>query len=80
MYIGFDTSNYTTSVAVFDGEHMINKRQLLTVKTGERGLRQSDAVFQHTVNMPALIDDISMLSQSVHDQEILTAAICRAFW
>ncbi len=33
MYIGFDTSNYTTSVAVFDGEHMINKRQLLTVKT-----------------------------------------------
>ena len=55
MYIGFDTSNYTTSVAVFDGEHMINKRQLLTVKTGERGLRQSDAVFQHTVNMPALI-------------------------
>lgn len=60
MYIGFDTSNYTTSVAVFDGKHMINKRQLLTVKTGERGLRQSDAVFQHTVNMPSLIDDISI--------------------
>ncbi|MDE5974468.1 MAG: peptidase M22 [Eubacterium sp.] len=60
MYIGFDTSNYTTSVAVFDGKHIINKRQLLTVKTGERGLRQSDAVFQHTVNMPALIDDISI--------------------
>lgn len=66
MYIGFDTSNYTTSVAVFDGEHMINKRQLLTVKTGERGLRQSDAVFQHTVNMPALIDDISIDNDNIN--------------
>lgn len=60
MYIGFDTSNYTTSVAVFDGKHMINKRRLLTVKSGERGLRQSDAVFQHTVNMPSLISEISV--------------------
>lgn len=60
MYIGFDTSNYTTSVAVFDGEHMLNKRRLLTVKSGERGLRQSDAVFQHTVNMPSLISEISV--------------------
>lgn len=60
MYIGFDTSNYTTSVAVFDGEHMFNKRRLLTVKSGERGLRQSDAVFQHTVNMPSLISEISV--------------------
>lgn len=60
MYIGFDTSNYTTSVAVFDGEHMINKRRLLTVKSGERGMRQSDAVFQHTVNMPSLISEISV--------------------
>lgn len=66
MYIGFDTSNYTTSVAVFDGEHMVNKRQLLTVKTGERGLRQSDAVFQHTVNMPALIDDISIDNNNIN--------------
>ncbi len=66
MYIGFDTSNYTTSVAVFDGEHMINKRQLRTVKTGERGLRQSDAVFQHTVNMPALIDDISIDNNNIN--------------
>lgn len=60
MYIGFDTSNYTTSVAFFDGEHMINKRRLLTVKSGERGMRQSDAVFQHTVNMPSLISEISV--------------------
>ena len=55
MFIGFDTSNYTTSVAVFDGEKIIQKKKLLEVKPGERGLRQSEAVFQHTANLPALI-------------------------
>lgn len=56
MFAGIDTSNYTTSVAVFDGEHIIQKKQLLTVKKGERGLRQSEALFQHTVNLPILIN------------------------
>lgn len=57
MYLGFDTSNYTTSFAVFDGAQIIvNNKKLLTVKNGERGLRQSEAVFQHTVNMPDLIE------------------------
>lgn len=55
MFLGFDTSNYTTSVAFFDGKKIVQKKKLLEVKTGERGLRQSDAVFQHTVNMPSLI-------------------------
>lgn len=58
MYLGFDTSNYTTSVALFDGKNMHQAKQLLTVKNGERGLRQSDAVFQHTVNMPLLLNCI----------------------
>ncbi len=58
MYIGFDTSNYTTSVALFDGKNIVNKKKLLTVKQGERGLRQSEAVFQHTVNMPELISEL----------------------
>lgn len=59
MFLGFDTSNYTTSVAVFDGERIIQKKKLLEVKNGERGLRQSDAVFQHTVNMPRLISELA---------------------
>ncbi|MDE6110729.1 MAG: peptidase M22, partial [Eubacterium sp.] len=59
MFLGFDTSNYTTSVAFFDGENIIQKKKLLEVKAGERGLRQSDAVFQHTVNMPALIKELT---------------------
>lgn len=56
MFLGFDTSNYTTSVALFDGKEIVQKKKLLEVKEGERGLRQSDAVFQHTVNLPALIN------------------------
>lgn len=65
MYIGFDTSNYTTSVALFDGENIYQSKQLLTVKDGERGLRQSDAVFQHTVNMPNLLNALDTEIKSV---------------
>lgn len=55
MFAGFDTSNYTTSVAFYDGENIVQQKKLLTVKKGERGLRQSEALFQHTVNLPELI-------------------------
>lgn len=58
MFLGFDTSNYTTSVAFFDGKSIIQKKKLLEVKKGERGLRQSDAVFQHMVNMPVLFSEL----------------------
>ena len=52
LYLGIDTSNYTTSAALTDesGTVLESFRQLLTVKPGERGLRQSDAVFQHIKN------------------------------
>lgn len=52
--IGFDTSNYTTSIAYFDGKNGVNCSQLLPVKPGELGLRQSDAVFHHTKSLPEL--------------------------
>ncbi len=52
--IGFDTSNYTTSIAYFDGNDGLNFSQLLPVKAGELGLRQSDAVFHHTKSLPEL--------------------------
>lgn len=65
MYIGFDTSNYTTSVALFDGENMLQEKQLLSVGEGQRGLRQSDAVFQHTVNMPELLNKLECNIESV---------------
>ena len=52
--IAFDTSNYTTSIAWFDGATGENCSQLLPVREGELGLRQSDAVFHHTKSLPAL--------------------------
>lgn len=58
--IGIDTSNYTTSVAVLslDGELLANLKKPLSVKAGERGLRQSDALFLHTVNLPLLMREV----------------------
>ena len=49
IVIGLDTSNYRTSVAAVstEGEILLNRRELLPVAAGERGLRQSDAVFAH---------------------------------
>ncbi len=52
--IGFDTSNYTTSVAVFDGLSGENCSRLLPVAPGQLGLRQSDAVFAHIKSLPEL--------------------------
>lgn len=52
--VGFDTSNYTTSIACFDGQFGTNVSQLLPVKQGQLGLRQSDAVFAHTKSLPEL--------------------------
>lgn len=52
--IGIDTSNYTTSIAFFDGTGGENCSRLLPVRSGELGLRQSDAVFAHTKSLPEL--------------------------
>ena len=52
--IGIDTSNYTTSIAFFDGTGGVNCSKLLPVKLGELGLRQSDAVFAHIKSLPEL--------------------------
>lgn len=54
--VAFDTSNYTTSVAYFDGLTGKNCSKLLPVKEGQLGLRQSDAVFHHTHSLPELTD------------------------
>ncbi len=57
--LGIDTSNYTTSAAVYDTSNgeVNNVGKLLSVKSGEKGLRQSDAVFQHTKALPQIIDE-----------------------
>lgn len=61
FHLGIDTSNYTTSVAVYDDEtnSVISLKKLLPVKEGEKGIRQSDAVFHHTVQLPQLVNELS---------------------
>ena len=54
IVLGFDTSNYTTSIAAYDGGRGHNCSRLLDVRPGELGLRQSDALFSHMKRLPAL--------------------------
>lgn len=56
QYLGIDTSNYTTSAALYSEETGIrSSRRLLPVKEGQMGLRQSDAVFHHTTALPDIL-------------------------
>ncbi len=58
--LGVDTSNYTTSLAVvdLDSKLAIQSKKLLPVAEGALGLRQSDAVFHHTVQLPQLFEEL----------------------
>ena len=70
--LGIDTSCYTTSVALAgDGRVVASERKLLTVAEGERGLRQSDGVFQHTTRLHALLEALMSGVQGVR-----VAAVC----
>ncbi len=62
LSLGFDTSNYATSLAVFDtetGEVVCDTKQLLPVKPGQLGLRQSEVLFRHTAALPALLSRLA---------------------
>lgn len=56
--LGIDTSNYTTSVALYDGTDYHMRRKILDVKKGMRGIRQSDGVFIHNKELPVLIEGL----------------------
>lgn len=62
MYtLGIDTSNYATSLAVLctgTKEVVCASKRFLPVKEGQRGLRQSDAVFHHTAALPAMLSEL----------------------
>jgi N6-L-threonylcarbamoyladenine synthase len=60
LYLGIDTSCYTTSIGIVDDQNqlIINKRRLLKVKKGKQGLRQSEAFFQHGSNLVALYEEL----------------------
>ena len=73
--LGFDTSCYTTSAAAVSehGEVLASSRMLLPVAQGQRGLRQSEAVFAHVRQMPQVMDG---LMQQLSDKDIKIAAVC----
>ena len=73
VVIGLDTSCYTTSAAAVtvDGRVIASCRKLLPVKEGERGLRQSEAVFIHVRQLPGRLEE---LAQAIRGMEI--AAVC----
>lgn len=60
IFLGIDTSNYTTSTAIFDSNtgKFFQQKKLLPVKPGELGLRQSDAVFHHTAQLHLLFSEL----------------------
>lgn len=60
IFLGIDTSNYTTSAALVNTDSMevFQSKKLLPVKEGELGLRQSDAVFHHTKQLPDRIVEL----------------------
>jgi N6-L-threonylcarbamoyladenine synthase len=68
--LGIDTSCYTTSVCIISltGDVLDNHQIILNVPEGQRGLRQSEAVFQHVVNMEHVFQCI--------DQYQLVAVAC----
>lgn len=73
IFLGIDTSCYTTSVAAVNenGQLISQKRRLLSVAEGERGLRQSEAFFKHVNNFPELYRE---LLEAVDPKEI--GAVC----
>ncbi len=77
MILGIDTSNYTTSLSVVSdsGDIIFDKRILLDVKEGNRGLRQSEAVYEHIRNLPKITNgiekyDITAISASVTPRRV----------
>lgn len=60
VLLGIDTSNYRTSLCLAreDGRIVAEAKRLLKVKEGKRGLQQSEAVFQHVMNLPELSEQL----------------------
>jgi N6-L-threonylcarbamoyladenine synthase len=74
LCLGIDTSCYTTSVACTDGKSIVfSKGTMLSVAFGDRGLRQSEGLFQHIRQLSPLLcallstvdkDDVACVSVS----------------
>lgn len=73
LFLGVDTSAYTTSICCICEEGIVfEKRTMLSVPLGGRGLRQSEALFQHVRNLPALTD---ALFHAIDREAVRAAAV-----
>jgi len=61
VYLGIDTSCYTTSLFCMDrqGKRVAEARCILKVKPGGCGLQQSEMLYQHTRNLPKLMEKVA---------------------
>ncbi|WP_047151492.1 O-sialoglycoprotein endopeptidase [Aneurinibacillus tyrosinisolvens] len=75
VILGIDTSNYRTSLCLVDTEGKIvaEEKQLLSVEAGERGLQQSEALFQHVKRLPTLARKMA-----VEGQRLAAVAVSRS--
>ena len=80
LFLGIDTSNYTTSASLCDseGKVILNLKKLLPVKEGERGLRQSDALFAHTKNLPEIMGKLGEFLKEQTPRHEIVAVGCSA--
>lgn len=76
-FLGFDTSNYTTSAALFFPEtgEIRQEKKLLPVPQGQKGLRQSDCVFHHTVQLPQVTE--ALLASPAAPAAVCASAVPR---
>jgi len=67
VLLGIDTSNYRTSLCLAreDGQIVAEAKRLLQVKEGKRGLQQSEAVFQHVINLPELSEQMKLIDHEI---------------
>lgn len=73
--LGIDTSCYTTSAAAVNeaGEVVASARRLLPVADGNRGLRQSEAVFAHVRQLSEVMGEVT---DALHAAGQSIAAVC----
>lgn len=77
--LGLDTSNYTCSAAFFetDSGRIIQSKLPLPVKSGEKGIRQSDAVFHHTALLPQVLEKLGDTCQNAEAIGVSDRPSCR---
>ena len=74
LCVGFDTSNYTTSAAWWDGREGRNESRILDVPQGALGLRQSDALFLHVRRLPEVVARLLTDRDDLHQAKVVAAS------